>query len=142
MIKDKFEFLTKEWNMSEPLININRCNMTLSYIGKKIAFELEVDSRDIGFTVLITKVVNSNLPGGYYIFNGEIVRIFLFKVFKGQDQPQSVSDIRKIVKNRKKGKDKEYLHLLIDKYKELMYSVGKNLITMSEKMFFGGVDFE
>jgi hypothetical protein len=134
VIKAKFEFLTKEWMLSKPLMSRQKWNTTISYLGKKIAIELEVDWRDIGFSILVTKVIDGDLPGGYYIFNGETVRVPLFKIFEGQNQPETINDIKNIVK-KNKNKDPEYLYSLIDKYKELIYGSGGNIITLSEELF-------
>lgn len=134
-IDAKFDFLTKKWMLSKPLINREKWSTTVSYIGENIALELEIDWRDIGFSVLVTKLINGNLPGGYYVFNGETVRIPLFKVFEGQNQPETINEIKGIIK-KNKNNDPQYLYSLINKYKELIYSFGENLINLSEKMFY------
>lgn len=59
-------------------------NFTLSYLAsdKEFAIEFEIDYRDLDVSVFVTILENGELPGGYYMYKGKMVRTHLEKLIE------------------------------------------------------------
>ena len=79
----KTEFL-HEFGYSKKKEKSDIWNYTLSYISesREFAIEFEIDYRDLDMFVLIAILDNGELPSGYYMNKGKIVRIHLEKLFE------------------------------------------------------------
>jgi hypothetical protein len=76
---EKFAFL-KEYGFQNVSAVRKNFITTLRYLNNRIGIEVELDWRDLGAFVLIVNLEHGELPKGYYVSDGKVVRIHLQKV--------------------------------------------------------------
>jgi hypothetical protein len=96
-------------------------------LAKEIALEIVLDWRDFDVFILVTKLENGKLPGGYYKWKGKRYRMYIEKVLK----LLSIEGVKEIIDSLKtERKKKEWgikvMEERIEPYKQLLIkSIGR-----------------
>lgn len=135
-VRDKFYFLENELKLSKPLINNDGWKTKFDYLGEELAIEVEVDWRDLDIFVLIVRLDNGKLPGGYYISGGKKVRVHIEKILN-QEFGVNSNEIKAMFKENKQKelKNKECLEGKIIKYQNLLSKFGEKILEKGAIIF-------
>ncbi|MFW9879943.1 MAG: hypothetical protein ACFFG0_43270 [Candidatus Thorarchaeota archaeon] len=116
-----YSFLLREFGLKKPRIKRDSGITTIYYLSKLIAIEIELDWREADIFVLVTKLENENLPGGYYMWKGKRYRLYIEDVLKILSIEGTNKLVESIITNRKKGgRTKKAMEERIAAYKQLL----------------------
>jgi hypothetical protein len=76
----EFKPLVDEYGFKDPSIANEGWMTRIDYLGSNLGIELELDWRDFAFFVLVVRLENGRLPGGYYVSNGKKCRKHLLSL--------------------------------------------------------------
>lgn len=98
-----FAFLKSEYGFTGPSICEESWKTSVAFLGETIGIELELDFRDMGVFVLVVRLENGNLPGGYYVSEGKKVRLHLEKFIdvprhQKRDRPKSREEFISLIR--------------------------------------------
>ena len=86
---------------SEPLVKREDWFTVIDWLGDRIAIEVELDWRNFDVFVLIVRLENGKLPGGYYMKDGRLLRIHLEEVIR-KKLSEECQDKEKLFRKRRK----------------------------------------
>jgi len=125
----KFAFLERELNMSKPIIKNRPWNTDIYYLASNIGLQIELDWRDLDVFILVVRLDNGSIPGGYYVLNGKTVRVHIEKILK-EKWGFSNDSFRKIVgkKGDHNNYSKEAMEKKLSEYCSLLGQHAKKII--------------
>lgn len=106
-----------------PAVLIKRSSLTtvISYLGKRTGLQFEFEWREWNVSVLLVKLRDGELPGGYYESDGETVRVHLteYLTMRGilHDQIKVIRERRKLKVTEDCG---EFMKWQIQAYSDLI----------------------
>jgi hypothetical protein len=120
-VLEVYSFLQKEFGLSKPKIKRESWNTTISYLAKEIALEIVLDWYDMDVFILVTKLENGKLPGGYYTWKGKLYRVHLGRYLRllSANGEKQILEFKKIF-NKKKKRNRKVLEEGIEGYGQLL----------------------
>lgn len=101
----------------------NWWGVNLLYSGAEIGLEVQVDWREDAVYVLLVRMVNGHVPGGYYMFEGKRVRVHIEQVLGISQQKKKRSKATKRVSSE------ENLATQLQRYSTMVGTESEKLIS-------------
>lgn len=130
----------KKHGCKSPVVTEKGLMTIVSVFENEIALEVELDWWEAGVFLLVVRLENGNLPGGYYISAGKPCRYHLLQVIEDQKfdvDPNLVSEARNAIREQAKSRNNatDSMDAQVTAYAKVLKACISQLLQAQEEIF-------